>query len=154
MSFKRILYAAKAREWAETATAYVRDLALSEGAEVIVLRVTETQAEQVALAKKLDADAAAGIAQRESASDLSDYRTAEMIVEGLLEDGIAARVEIRQGRVADEILAAADALEVDLIAIGSVRRGALTALVTASVPSEIVRRAVRPVLVIPDPPRG
>jgi len=152
MSFKRILYAAKRREWAEHATAYVRDLALEQGAEVIVLRVSETQEEQVALAKKVDRDAEAGASQRRTAVDLSDHQTAESIVAALGEDGVAARVEIRQGRVADEILTAADALDVDLIAIGSARRGALTALVTASVPSEIVRRAVRPVLVIPDPP--
>ncbi|MEQ8604063.1 MAG: universal stress protein [Marivibrio sp.] len=151
MSFQRILYAAKQREWAEHASAHVRDLALALGAEVIVLRVTETQEEQVALAKKVDRDAQAGVAQRRSAVDLSDHKTAEAIVEALSEDGISARVEIRQGRVAEEILHAAEALEVDLIAIGSARRGALTALVTASVPSEIVRRAVRPVLVIPDP---
>ncbi len=149
--FERILYAAKEREWAETATAYVRDLALAHGSEVIVLRVTEEPADQTLIAEKLEPDARTAIEGQRRSSDVADYHTAESITEGLIEDGVRARTLIRRGRVADEILAAAEQEDADLVAIGSVRRSAVTALLTASVPSEIVRKAVRPVLIVPAP---
>lgn len=62
--------------------------------------------------------------------------------------GVAARVEVRGGDVADEILAAARSLLADLLVMGSRGRSQLAGLLLGSVSQEVVARASCPVLLV------
>ena len=63
--------------------------------------------------------------------------------------GITTRVSVTDGRSAAEaILAAAERLDVDVIAVGSHGRSGLKRALLGSVAEEIARRATRPVLII------
>ncbi len=147
--FERILFAAKEIEAAHPALDYVRDIAGHHRSEVLVLHVGEMAEDQTALAKKVDPNAE-GSTRAAAAEKRAQSRTeAERIVEELVDDGIAARTLARSGRVAGEILAAAAEEKVDVIVIGTAGRSKLTAVLTGSVVDEVVRKATRPVLVVP-----
>ncbi len=62
--------------------------------------------------------------------------------------GVAARVEVRGGDAADEILAAARSLRADLLVMGSRGRSQLAGLLLGSVSQEVVARASCPVLLV------
>ncbi len=69
--------------------------------------------------------------------------------------GITTRVSVTDGRSAGEaILAAAERLDVDVIALGSHGRSGLKRVLLGSVAEEIARRATRPVLIIRSGARG
>jgi nucleotide-binding universal stress UspA family protein len=66
--------------------------------------------------------------------------------------GITTTVSVLEGRsVAEAILAAAERLGVDLVALGSRGRSGLRRAVLGSVAEEVTRRSPRPVLVVGDP---
>ena len=63
--------------------------------------------------------------------------------------GITTRASVLEGRFAAEaILAAAERMDVDVIAVGSHGRSGLTRVLLGSVAEEIARRSTRPVLII------
>jgi nucleotide-binding universal stress UspA family protein len=64
------------------------------------------------------------------------------------ERGIAAEVVTRIGPAADQLLAAADACDADLVVVGSRGRGRLTSAVLGSVAHALIRDSTRPVLVV------
>jgi nucleotide-binding universal stress UspA family protein len=75
---------------------------------------------------------------------------------GLLDDararaeeaGVTAYTRLLRGEPADEIVAYADAVDADLIVVGSRGHGAVTSALLGSVSREILREARRPVLVV------
>lgn len=64
------------------------------------------------------------------------------------ERGIAAEVVTRIGLAAEQLLAAADACDADLVVVGSRGRGRLTSAVLGSVAHGLIRHSTRPVLVV------
>jgi nucleotide-binding universal stress UspA family protein len=62
--------------------------------------------------------------------------------------GVGARVEVRGGDAADEILAAARSLPADLLVMGSRGRSQLAGLLLGSVSQDVVPRASCPVLLV------
>ena len=66
--------------------------------------------------------------------------------------GMAFQPEIREGRPAGVILEVAEAVEPDLIVIGSHGRSGLDHFLLGSVTERVLRKAVSPVLVVRRPP--
>ena len=66
---------------------------------------------------------------------------------GVRAAGMNAHLELREGKPADEILRAAKAKKVDLIAMSTHGRGGVSRLVAGSVAESVLRRAVVPLLV-------
>ncbi len=64
------------------------------------------------------------------------------------ERGITAEVVTRIGPAVEQLLAAADACDADLIVVGSRGRGRLTSAVLGSVAHGLIRHSTRPVLVV------
>jgi nucleotide-binding universal stress UspA family protein len=69
------------------------------------------------------------------------------VCRGLRAAGMNVHLELREGKAAEEILLAARAKTVDLIAMGTHGRGGLSRLVAGSVAESVLRRAVVPLLV-------
>lgn len=82
-------------------------------------------------------------AQREGAG-----RAAEHAVEAATAAGVAATFELRQGDAADEICAAADEVEADMIVLGAHGWGPMKRLIFGSVSSAVLHHASCPVLVV------
>lgn len=152
--FERILFAAHEIERAHPYLEFVRRLAREHDSEVVVLHVGEVPANHVELARKHEPDVEAATGRIEDARRVGAYLTAEAVAAELTETGVRARSEVRAGRIAEEVLKAADDIDVDVIVIGGGRRNALTAMLTGSITAEIVRKATRPVLVVPRPAPG
>lgn len=147
--FERILYAAESGDREARSFAYVKEIARTHDTEVIVLRVGEVREEQLALAKKHQADLESASASAEAQARVEGHVAAEDVAETLREAGIFARTISRAGRIGEEVLKAADEFDVDMLIIGSAPRTALGALLTGNVTDEIVRKSRRPVLVVP-----
>jgi len=81
--------------------------------------------------------------------DASYYPPAQVakVCRGVRTAGMNAHLELREGKPADEILRAAKAKKVDLIAMSTHGRGGLSRLVAGSVAESVLRRAVVPLLV-------
>jgi nucleotide-binding universal stress UspA family protein len=69
------------------------------------------------------------------------------VCRGVRTAGMNAHLELREGKPAEEILLAAKARKVDLIAMSSHGRGGVSRLVAGSVAESVLRRAVVPLLV-------
>ena len=67
----------------------------------------------------------------------------------ILDEGVAARLEVRMGNPAQEILKFAEEEEVDAILIATHGRTGLSHIVFGSVAQRVVRRAKCPVVTIP-----
>lgn len=147
--FERILYAAEFDQDWPPSFQLLRDLALEENSEVLVLGVVEKSEPQEGLTKKHE------VAPEERQKDLSseakvdEHLAVRRVTEKLKEAGIFAQALTRQGRIADEVLALADELAVDLIVVGGAPHSMLKSVLTGHITDEIVRKAKRPVLVVP-----
>jgi nucleotide-binding universal stress UspA family protein len=64
------------------------------------------------------------------------------------EPPVAVDFVVKDGNAADEILAAADEVDADLIVMGTRGRGGLDRLICGSVAEAVIRRSSRPVLVV------
>jgi nucleotide-binding universal stress UspA family protein len=73
----------------------------------------------------------------------------ERLAASLRDDGIEATGLTVQGPTVATVLAEADRLGADLIAVGSHGHGAAYGLVVGSISAEIIRKATMPVLVVP-----
>lgn len=147
--FDRILYAAELGDGQPRSLTLVKELALAHDSEVIVLRVGELTAEQLALAKKHEADLEKATAEAEIQARIEGQLASVDVAEALTQAGVFARSITRSGRIAEEVLIAADEVDAELIIVGSAPRTVLGALLTGNVTDEIVRKARRPVLVVP-----
>jgi nucleotide-binding universal stress UspA family protein len=150
--FERILYAAELGDGKPPSFDYVRDFALNHNSEVIVLRVGEIQEDRLALAKKLQPDIEGASATAKTDARMEAQFASVDVAEALRGAGVFARTVSRTGRIAEEILNAADEEEAELIIVGSAPLSALRAFLTGDVTNEIVRRARRPVLIVPHSP--
>ncbi len=82
--------------------------------------------------------------------ELSDYdrRALEEALELAASRGIEAKTELRRGNAVDEIVAYADAIDADLIVVGSRGHGAIANALLGSVSHGVLHEARRPVLVV------
>ncbi|HTD83926.1 MAG TPA: universal stress protein, partial [Gemmatimonadaceae bacterium] len=69
----------------------------------------------------------------------------------IAQDGIKVILHEPTGTVAEEILSQADALNADLIVMGTHGHGAMYNLLVGSVTKGVIKHSVRPVLLVPAP---
>jgi len=137
--FTKILLATDGSPDAGQAMEYARDLALRDGAQVIVAHAFEpvptylgdsvrgrVLARHVAAGEKVAGDAARKLQQAD----------------------VDVIIEVLEGPAADAILNVAGVRECDLIVMGSRGHGALVSLVLGSVSHRVLARARAPVLVV------
>lgn len=137
--FERILLATDGSEHAARALEYARDLAIHDGAEVIVVHAFEPVPSYLGAPIKGDLVAHHVNVGRE----IANQAKAE------LEDaGVAADVEVLQGPAAQAILDVADTRAVDLIVMGSRGQGELTSLLLGSVSHRVIIHSKVPVMVV------
>jgi nucleotide-binding universal stress UspA family protein len=137
--FKKILLATDGSPDAEQALAYARDLALRDGAQLIVVHAFEPVPRYLG---EPGWDRAAG--RRVSAGQ----KVANHAAQRLRKAGVNIIVEVLEGPPADAILKVADVRECDLIVMGSRGHGALASLVLGSVSRAVLVNAPAPVLVV------
>lgn len=82
---------------------------------------------------------------------MGDHRKLHDIADSLREQGLAVTALVVQGVTAEKILEEAQAHEADCIILGSHGHGALYDLLVGSVSDAVIRRADRPVMLIPRP---
>ena len=156
--FDRILYAAEIGDGHPRSLDYVKDIALTHDSEVIVLRVGELTEEQLALARKNAPDMDAAAEAKKTQARMEGQMAGGEIAAALNAAGVFARTVTRSGRIAEEVLDAAEEADAHLIVVGSAPRSVLGALLTGNVTDEIVRKSRLPVLVVPQdapqPPAG
>jgi nucleotide-binding universal stress UspA family protein len=139
---RSILLATDGSEEAELATRVAVELAKSTGAELHVVHIklvpiTPPYPEVLDWREDLER------AERE-ARELLDGQVKKVEDAG----GAVAGVHLREEQPADEIVALAEDLRVDLIVMGSRGRGRIRRALTGSVSDRVVRRARCPVLVV------
>ncbi len=137
--FKRILLATDGSPDAQQALAYASDLALRDGARVIVVHAFDPvpaylgdTAKERLLARHI---AAGEEVATESAATLQDA-------------GVDVIVEILEGPPADAILKVAEVRGCDLIVMGSRGHGTLASLLLGSVSHRVLAHARIPVMII------
>jgi nucleotide-binding universal stress UspA family protein len=116
---------------------------------------SEPAAAALAMAFQLAADTGAGVlcvgvddSFSKDGIDPAPTAAAESAAGQARERGIQAEFVTRVGPAAEQLLAAADACDADLIVVGSRGRGRLTSAVLGSVAHGLIRHATRPVLVV------
>jgi nucleotide-binding universal stress UspA family protein len=77
------------------------------------------------------------------------HRHTQEMAEGLRKSGLEATALTIQGAIVDSVLKQAESLDAALVVVGSHGHGAVYDLLVGSVSEGIVRRSVRPVLVVP-----
>ena len=77
------------------------------------------------------------------------HRQIQQFAERLRESGIEASALLVHGKTVDTILAEAEDMDVDVIAVGSHGHGAMFQLLVGSISEGVLQRSSRPVLVIP-----
>lgn len=136
--FDRILLATDDSPDARQALAYARDLALRDGAQVIVVHAFEPVPSYLG-----DPFRDRSIARRVAVGQ----EVAENAAQSLRGSGVDVVVEILEGPPADAILKVADVRECDLIVMGSRGYGTLASLLLGSVSHRVLAHARAPVLV-------
>jgi nucleotide-binding universal stress UspA family protein len=137
--FFKILLATDGSPDAEQALTYARNLALRDGAQVIVVHAFEPVPSYLGDPGR-DRVAARHVAAGET--------VANGAAQSLREAGVEVIVEVLEGPPADAVLKVADVRECDLIVMGSRGYGALASLVLGSVSQRVLARARAPVLVV------
>jgi len=138
---KKILIATDGSTASREAVQFGLELAEEHAAEVTFVHVVPV----------LDRSFADGIgvpAARPHQIDEVDRRPVEDALALASERDIEAKGELLAGMPADEIVAYADALDADLIVLGSRGRGALATALLGSVSRGVLHEARRPVLVV------
>ena len=138
--FRRILFAYNGQPVAEKAIPYLEHLARSDNAEVIVLHVYKPPDLYTAASgyEKL-LESWEGLAQ-EVVADIVTY---------LHEGGFNARGRVEAGDPAPVILEVAHEEDVSLIVLGARGPSSVKELLIGDVSTEVLRRARRPVLLVP-----
>jgi len=137
--FEKILFATDGSADAREALSYAGDLALRDGAQVIVVHAFESVPGY--LGEPMQDEI---IERRVShARDLTDEA-----VQALQGRGVSTETELLEGPPADAILRVAATQDVDLIVMGSRGRGAVTSLLLGSVSHRVLAHTHAPVLVV------
>jgi nucleotide-binding universal stress UspA family protein len=137
--FKKILLATDGSPDAQQALTYARDLALRDGATVVVVHAFEpvpTYLGEPVEGRVLARHISAG---EEVAGEAAGK---------LREAGVEVIIEVLEGPPADAILSVADIRECDLIVMGSRGYGALASLLLGSVSHRVLAHAREPVMVV------
>ena len=143
--FKKILVALDWSEVAQSILPPVRTLASGSNAEVILLHVVQDPQYEDGLGDTM-VQAPLGA---DAATIHFEYRGyLDAAAAALKEAGINARVVLRVGRAADTILACADDMQADVIAMSTHARGVVPRLLMGSVADEVLHRARIPVLLV------
>jgi nucleotide-binding universal stress UspA family protein len=140
--FKKILVPLDGSSMAEAVLPYVRRMALESGAEVELLNVTMLPIPAYPVDAPLDFDRV--IKQQHDAS--TQYL--RKVVEDLGHDGIKVTPLISEGPVAEEILAHAELIGADLIAMSTHGRSGISRWLMGSVADKVLHGAKVPVLLI------
>jgi nucleotide-binding universal stress UspA family protein len=135
--FQRILLPTDGTESMEAVVENAADIAARRDAEVHVLYVVDDRA-FLTIQEDMKADV---VAELEGEGEAATERSAARLTDA----GIATTTAIRQGDPAEEILAYADEIDADLIAMGT-RRGDYTKNLIGSVSQQVVARSKVPVL--------
>jgi nucleotide-binding universal stress UspA family protein len=136
--FNKILLATDGSSDAGQALECARDLALRDGAQVIVVHAFEPVRSRMG-----DPWGTRIMARHVSAGQ----DVANQAAQRLQEAGVDVVVEVLEGPPADAILRVADVSECDLIVMGSRGHGALASLLLGSVSHRVLAHAHVPVLV-------
>ncbi|MFC6824176.1 universal stress protein [Halopelagius fulvigenes] len=135
--FQRILLPTDGTDSMQTVVEIAADVAERRDAEVHVLYVVDDRA-FLTLQEEMQEDV---IAELEGEAETATDRAAT----SLSEAGVAVTEAVRKGDPADEILAYADEIDADLIAMGT-RRGDYTKNLIGSVSQKVVAGSSVPVL--------
>jgi len=143
--YAKILVALDGSMRAEAVLRHVEELALCFKSRVLLLRIVDLAAPIGAVES-----AYAGLRQREMAQETREARAYLAALQGQFRaKGIDTHSSVAYGRPVDAILDTADGQDVDLIAVAGRGQGGLTRVVDGSVAAGLLRRAHRPLLLIP-----
>ena len=137
--FKRILLATDGSPDAEQALVCARDIALRDGAQVIVVHAFEPVPSFLGHPWRDEVTARHVYAGQE---------VADSAAQNLQEAGIDVVVEVLEGPPADAILKVADVRDCDLIVMGSRGHGTLASLLLGSVSHRVLSHARVPVMIV------
>ena len=137
--FTKILLATDGSSHAKEALKYACDLALRDGAQVIVVHAFAPVPSYLG---EPWGDQAIGRHVAEG------HRIAELAAEQLREAGVDLKVEVLEGPPADAILRVADVRQCDLIVMGSRGHGTLASLLLGSVSQHVAAHARVPVMIV------
>ena len=140
--FGKILLATDGSPDAGQALVYARDLALRDGAQVIVVHAFESVPGYLG-----DPWRDRSVGHRVAAGQ----EVARSAAQSLQGAGVDVVVEVLEGPPADAILKVADVRECDLIVMGSRGHGTLASLLLGSVSHRVLAHARAPVLVAKAP---
>lgn len=138
--FARALLPLNAEQISATALTYADRLGELYGVSVTLLFVLEL------------AGHSAGAGFADETPEQSENRINTLVnqkVRPLLQSAEIERLIIRQGKAADEIIAVADELDVDIVLMGSRGKTGLQHMIMGSVTEKVVHLINRPVLTIP-----
>ena len=137
--FNRILLAIDGSPHAREALKYARDLALLDGAQVILVHAFEQ------VRTYLGEPQEGQVVTRRVASG---YEVADDAAKELQDAGLEVVVEVLEGPAADAILRVADIRECDLIVMGSRGHGTVTSLLLGSVSHRVLAHTQTPVMIV------
>jgi nucleotide-binding universal stress UspA family protein len=137
--FEKILLATDDSAQAEEALKYARDLAVRDGAQVVVVRAFRHVPDIIGDAERQE---------RRSRSLGEAEHLAHSAAENLEEAGLDVVVEVLEGPPAETVLRVADGHQCDLIVMGSPGRGDLASRLLGSVSHRVLAHAQIPVAVI------
>lgn len=137
--FETIVLATDGSEHSDRALGYARDLALRDGAEVIVVHAFE------GIPGYLGVDTKSEVAARHVSAG---REIADRAREQLEDAGVDVEAEILQGPPAEAILRVAEGRGADLIVMGTRGRGGLTSLLLGSVSQHVLAHSKVPVMVV------
>ncbi len=139
-SGRRILVPLDGSHTSEGVLAHAQSLAKADGSELVLLQVVNTAGEIFS-----DPSIAA---EDVSAAEAAEKSYLEGILARVRAEGANASLEIREGPIADTILATARELQVNMIAMSTHGRTGLRKMLMGSITEGIVKHSPVPVLVI------
>jgi nucleotide-binding universal stress UspA family protein len=149
--YKRILIPLDGSERAEKVIPYVRELAQARGAHLLLLHVVEPPVIATPVVTPVASSAAPQLITLEDALKRAQEEAETYLKrkkENLESESISCEVLLEQGSVVQRIAHAAEANDVDLIAMTSHGRTGLATAFFGSVAVGVLHRVTRPVLLI------
>ena len=119
-------------------------IAGNSGVHIYILHVADPEPEFMGY------DAGPEVVRDQVAKSHNDaHRRTQELAESLRKSGLEATALTIQGAIVESVLDQAEGLDAGLVVVGSHGHGAVYDLLVGSVSEGIVRRSVRPVLVVP-----
>lgn len=140
----KILIALDLSPATETIVSQTRKLFSEKGEHVILLHVADPEPEFIGY------DPGPQTVRDQVADRFrEDHARIQEIADNLQASGVEAEALLVQGPYADSILSAARKLEADVIVMGSHGHGAMHHLLMGSTSEQVLKKAPRPVLIVP-----